>query len=87
MQTHEIPRNYKGESRILYIFSIKALAYTGVGALIGGLFYLIFNAIGQMFIGIGFVIFFGLIGFVLGTFKIPDTKKFKFTEQTGRRSN
>lgn len=83
MQIHEIPRNYKGESRILYIFSMKALAYTGVAALIGGVFYLIFNAIGQQMIGIGIVVFFGLIGFLIGTLKIPDTKRFKFTEQTG----
>ena len=39
MQTYEIPRNYKGESRILYIFSVKALAYTGIGVVIGGVFY------------------------------------------------
>lgn len=31
MEIHEIPRDYKGESRILYIFSVKALVYTGVG--------------------------------------------------------
>ena len=31
MEIHEIPRDYKGESRILYIFSVKALAYTGIG--------------------------------------------------------
>ena len=83
MQIHEIPRNYKGESRILYIFSMKALAYTGVGAVIGGGFYLILNALGYQMIGIGIVIFLGLIGFLVGTLKMPDTKKFKLTEQTG----
>ena len=83
MRTYEIPRNYKGESRILYIFSIKGLAYTGVGAAIGGIFYFILNLLGLQMIGIGFVLFFGLIGFCIGTFKIPDTKRFKFTEKTG----
>ena len=83
MQIHEIPRDYKGESRILYIFSIKALAYTGIGAAIGGLFYLIFSLFGLELIGIGMVIFLGIIGFCIGTFKIPDSKKFKFTESTG----
>ncbi len=83
MQTHEIPRNYKGESRILYIFSIKGLLYTGLGALVGGIFYLIFNVLGLEMIGIGFVLLFGLLGFCIGTFKIPDTKKFRFTEKTG----
>ena len=83
MQIYEIPRNYKGESRILYIFSTKALAYTGVGALVGGLFYLIFNAIGLTMIGIIFVIAFGGVGFCIGTFKMPESKKFKLTEKTG----
>ncbi|MCI8412445.1 MAG: PrgI family protein [Clostridia bacterium] len=83
MQTYEIPRDYKGESRILYIFSIKGLAYTGIGAAIGGIFYLIFKVLGMQMIGIGFVIFLGLIGFCIGTFKIPDSKRFKLTEKTG----
>lgn len=83
MQIYEIPRNYKGESRILYIFSTKALAYTGVGALVGGLFYLIFNAIGLTMIGIFFVVLFGVIGFCIGTFKIPESKRFKLMEKTG----
>lgn len=83
MQIHEIPRNYKGESRILYIFSVKALAYTAAGAAFGGLFYLIFSLIGLSIIGIGAVILFGIIGFCIGTFKMPESKKFKLTEKTG----
>ena len=43
MQIYEIPRNYKGEGRILYIFSTKVLIYTSVGAGIGLLFYFIFT--------------------------------------------
>ena len=83
MQNHEIPRNYKGESRILYVFSMKALAYTGIGAAIGLIFYLIFKLLGMTMIGIGFVIILGGIGFCIGTFKMPDSKKFKLTEKTG----
>ena len=83
MQIHEIPRNYKGESRILYIFSMKALAYTGIGAAIGLIFYLIFKLLGMTMIGIGFVMILGGIGFCIGTFKMPDSKKFKLTEKTG----
>ena len=86
MQIYEIPRNYKGESRILYIFSIKALAYTGIGALIGGIFYLIFNLINFTIAGIFSVILFGVLGFCIGTFKVPESKRFKLTEKTGRRS-
>ena len=40
MRTYEIPRNYKGEGRILFIFSTKALIYTVIGAAIGLIFYL-----------------------------------------------
>lgn len=52
MRTYEIPRNYKGESRILYIFSTKALIYTIVGMGIGLIFYFILNALGMQFAGI-----------------------------------
>ena len=45
MQTYEIPRNYKGEGRILYIFSTKALIYTSVGAGIGIIFLFFFKMI------------------------------------------
>ena len=38
--SYNIPRNVKGEGRILYIFSYKALVYTGIGIAIGLVFYL-----------------------------------------------
>lgn len=52
MRTYGIPRNYKGESRILYIFSTKALIYTIIGMGIGLIFYFILNALGMQFAGI-----------------------------------
>ena len=42
MGTYYIPRNVKGETRLLYIFSIKSLITTAIGAFIGFIFYLIF---------------------------------------------
>ncbi len=83
MGTYNIPRNVKGEGRILFIFSTKALIYSGVGALAGGLFYVIFNMIGLTFIGIAFVVLFGLIGFIIGTFKIPNLSRFEITRKAG----
>lgn len=83
MQTYEIPRNYKGESRILYIFSIKGLIYTAIGVVPGLILYFIFNLFGLTLPGIIATVICGGIGFVIGTFKIPDTRKFKFTEKTG----
>lgn len=83
MNIYEIPRNYKGESRILFIFSTKALIYTAIGAAIGLLPYAIFSIMGLSIIGLIFVGIFGLIGFVIGTFKIPESKRFSITEKTG----
>lgn len=83
MNTYDIPRNVKGEGRILYIFSTKALIYTGVGAAIGGIFYFILKLVGLGMIGIVIMALFGLIGFSIGTFKIPNTNIFKFTKATG----
>lgn len=77
MGTYNIPRNVKGEGRILYIFSMKALAYTFGGMLIGGLFYLILSAIGLTFLGLIMVAIFGIIGFAIGTFKVPKIKAIK----------
>ena len=77
MGSYNIPRNTKGEGRILYIFSTKALAYTFGGALIGALFYLIFNALKMPTVGLILVVVFGIIGFSIGTFKIPKIKTIK----------
>ncbi len=78
-----IPRNTKGEGRILYIFSTKGLIYTGVGAGIGLIFYWIFSLIGLQIVGIIIVALLGIIGFCLGTLKVPDIKTFEFTKKTG----
>lgn len=86
MRTYEIPRDYKGESRILYIFSMKALMYTAIGIVPGLVFYFIFNLFGATIPGIIATVLCGGIGFAIGTFKIPDTRKFKFTEKTGGES-
>ena len=83
MNIYEIPRNYKGEGRILYIFSTKALVYTIVGMGIGLLFYFIFKIMGMQMVGIICDAIFGVIGFLIGTLKMPDTNKFEFTKKTG----
>ena len=51
MGTYYIPRNVKGESRILYIFSVKSLITTLIGGAIGFIFYLIFMMIGLTTVG------------------------------------
>ncbi len=83
MGTYNLPRNVKGEGRILYIFSTKALIYTAIGIGIGVVFYFLFNLIGLGVAGVISIGILGLIGFIIGTFKIPDTNNFEFTKKTG----
>ena len=83
MQTYEIPRNYRGEGRILYIFSKKGLMYTAIGAAVGLPFYLICKIMGFQMIGIVITAIFGLIGFCIGTFKMPESAAFDITRKTG----
>ena len=83
MQTYEIPRNYRGEGRILYIFSTKALIFTYIGIGIGLVFFFLFKIIGLSFIGINFTVLFGLIGFIIATLKVPENNSFEITKKTG----
>lgn len=85
MQTYEIPRDYKGEGRILYVFSMKALMYTAIGAGIGMIFYFIFSLLWLNVVGIIITVIFGAIGFSIGTFKMPNSRKFQITEKTGEK--
>ena len=83
MGTYMIPRNTKGEGRILFIFSTKALIYTVVGGLIGMPFYYLFKFIKMNMVGIVIVALLALIGFSIGTFKIPNSDGFKVTRLVG----
>lgn len=83
MGTYNIPRNVKGESRILFIFSMKGLLYTTIGIGVGLPFYFLFSALKLNLIGIILVAFFALIGFIIGTFKFPEIGALKFTKKVG----
>lgn len=83
MGTYYIPRNYRGESRILYIFSVKSLITTAVGAMLGAIFLLIFKSLGLDIVGIIIMAFFALIGFVVGALKIPTIVAFPITKKIG----
>lgn len=78
-----IPRNTKGEGRILFVFSTKGLIYTAVGAGIGLIFYYLLTLLNLKTVGMIIVAILGLIGFALGTLKVPDLKAFEFTKKTG----
>lgn len=83
MGTYNVPRNVKGEGRILFIFSSKALIYSVIGAVVGLPVYLIFSILQMKFIGLIGILIFALIGFCIGTFKMPDTNAFEITKKTG----
>lgn len=83
MQTYEIPRNYKGEGRILYIFSTKGLIYTCVGAGIGLIFFFILKMLGFTMVGLIITLIFAAIGFAIGTLKIPESTAFEITKKAG----
>lgn len=85
MGTHMIPRDTKGEGRILFIFSTKALIYTVIGGAMGlpafwilGMFK--FKTINP---GIIVMVFFALIGFLIGTVKVPNSESFKVCRLVG----
>ena len=82
MGTYLIPRDLKGEGRILF-FSYKALVYTVIGAVIGFVFYYIFNLMQLSIVGWIILGVFALIGFSIGTFTMPNTKSFEVTKKTG----
>ena len=83
MGTYYIPRNYRGESRILYIFTVKPLITTAVGAMVGSLFWIIFRLMNLNAVGIIIMAFFAFIGFAVGALKIPTIVAFPITKKIG----
>lgn len=84
MGSYYIPSNkLKGESRILYIFTAKSLIYTGVGGLIGLIFYLIFSACGLKQVGIIILVILAAIGYGIGTIKFHSTGTGKIAKNVG----
>lgn len=86
MGTYYIPRNYKGETRLLYIFSIKSLITTALGGVIGLVFFLIFSAIGLKVVGVILMAIFAIIGYCVGALKIPTIVGLPVTKKIGGES-
>ncbi len=83
MGTYNLPRNVKGEGRILFIFSTKSLITTCIGGAIGLVFYFIFKILGLTLVGIVITLILALIGYAIGMFKIPDANGLEITRKTG----
>ncbi len=86
MGPYNIPRNVKDEGRILFIFTTKSMIWTAAFAGIGLIFYFIFNAIAGQLAGMLAVGLCALIGYCIGTFKVPDMGAFAFTKKVGGES-
>lgn len=72
MGTYNLPRNVKGEGRILFIFTPKSLLYTVIGVAIGLVFYVIFSIMKLNIVGVIFVVLFALIGYGIAMLKVPN---------------
>lgn len=83
MGTYYIPRNYKGESRILYIFSIKSLITTALGASVGAIFFFLFKALALQKVGVILMAIFAVIGYIIGAVKIPTIVSIPVTKKIG----
>ena len=83
MGTYYIPRNYRGEARILYIFTFKSLISALIGATIGLLFFGLFSMLGLKMVGIILLCVFALIGYAIGAFKIPTIAGIPVTKKIG----
>lgn len=83
MGTYYIPRNYRGETRFLYIFTIKSLISSAIGAGFGVIFFLIFRSMDMTVVGLIIMAFFGLIGYIIGAVKIPTIVAIPITKKIG----
>lgn len=80
MSTHYIPKDLKGETRILMIFTVKSLITTAIFGGVGAVLYFIFSLIGMKVIGIILLAVLALIGYGFGTVKMPKITGWKFTK-------
>lgn len=71
MGTYNIPRNLRGETRILIIFSVKSLITTAIGLVVGLIFFFIFSLVNIKIAGIIIMAVCALIGYAIGAVKIP----------------
>lgn len=74
--TYFVPRNVKGESRILYIFTMKSFIFTLVAGIIGLLVWMLIKVITGIENLVAMLICIGIfagIGYLIGALKIPDS--------------
>ena len=83
MGTYYIPRNYKGETRILYIFTVKSLITTAIGAGVGAIFLAIFSSMNMKPAGLISMAICAFVGWAVGALKIPTIVAIPITKKIG----
>ena len=83
--SYYVPRSVKGESRILYIFSVKALIVTAIFGVIGfGVYKLLASVINIALIpGLIIIAVFGAFGYALTSLTIPDIPQMGVLRKAG----
>ena len=74
MGTHLIPREVDGEARILLIFSPKGFFGILIAAIPGIMLYQFFATIGASTLGWVMLAICGVIGFIIGQCKMPESR-------------
>lgn len=89
MNTYIIPREATNENRFLF-FTPQAAIFSLIGFCIGLCFVFIFNFIADVsknqiitYIGWGVCLLIAGIGYILGTFNVPETTAFDICKKTG----
>lgn len=82
---YTIPRNTKGEGRILLIFTKKSfictIVFTAIGLIVG--YFPIGYLMEHPFIGVAVTLVFSVIGFLISTLKMPYSNNFDIFRKTG----
>lgn len=82
--SYMIPRNTKGEGKILMIFSKKSFLWTLACAGVGFItIYPICAILGLTLVGYIGVAVLGLIGFMISSIKMPSSQNFEIFRKTG----
>jgi hypothetical protein len=80
MSTHYIPKDLRGETRILVIFTVKSLITTAIFTGVGVVFFLLFSALQLRVVGIIIMLVLAVLGFGFGTIKMPRITGWRFTK-------
>lgn len=74
-RSYTVPRSAKGESRILYIFTLKSFGITLLFGVIGFIIVSLIGEVTEVGLAIKVIVtgIMGGIGFIIGSAKIPDS--------------